>query len=323
VSSAARRVYGVTYAEWAQNGELAAKCQLQAQELLGFDGMGAFVDLSVEAGDLGQEMVFPVDSTPHPNYDNPFIKSPDDYLKIEQVAPTKWARMKEVITCCDILMNERGSTVPVSGFVYGPLGILAMMRSVEKLLTDCIRYKDQVQKGCEIITKVLVDYVKAQAKTGVHGIVVDTLFGCQGIMSKKLWKEIEGPFTTVIADAIREAGSSVVVHNCGTGPYFDAQIETMNPVAISFAHIPADCEDMKEAKDKYGDKITLVGYVDTSRYLFLGTPGEVKEECKREIEELGNGGRFILSTGCEVPPNGSLLNVIAMMEAVELYGKYD
>ena len=188
VFAAARRVYGVTYVEWAQDGELAAKCSLQAQVLLGFEGMGAFVDLSVEAAGFGQEVVYPVDDTPRPNYDNPLIKSPDDYSKIERVDPTKAPRMKEVITCCDILMNERGATVPVSGFVYGPLGVLGMMRGAEKLFTDCIKYKQDVVKGCEIITDALVDYVRAQAKTGVHGIVMDTLFACQGIMSKKLWR---------------------------------------------------------------------------------------------------------------------------------------
>jgi uroporphyrinogen decarboxylase len=48
----------------------------------------------------------------------------------------------------------------------------------------------------------------------------------------------------------------------------------------------------------------------------------MKQECKKEIEELAEGGRFILATGCEFPPNGSLMNAIAMMEAAELYGKY-
>ena len=66
LTSAARRITGVPFAEWAQDGELHAKCQLQAQELLGLEGMDVFVDLSVEAGDLGQEIVFPVDDTPHP-----------------------------------------------------------------------------------------------------------------------------------------------------------------------------------------------------------------------------------------------------------------
>ena len=56
--------------------------------------------------------------------------------------------------------------------------------------------------------------------------------------------------------------------------------------------------------------------------MFLGTPEEVKMECKRQIEALNKGGGFILATGCEFPPNGSLMNAIAMMEAAELYGKY-
>ena len=80
VCGASRRVYGVTYAEWAQDGELAAKCQLQAQELIGYDGILTLVDLSVEAADFGQEMVYPLEDTPHPNYGNPLIASPDDYL---------------------------------------------------------------------------------------------------------------------------------------------------------------------------------------------------------------------------------------------------
>ena len=89
VCGASRRVYGVTYAEWSQDGELAAKCMLQAQELIGFDGILTLVDLSVEAADFGQEMVFPIEDTPHPNYDNPFIKSPDDYLSSSSSIPPR------------------------------------------------------------------------------------------------------------------------------------------------------------------------------------------------------------------------------------------
>jgi uroporphyrinogen decarboxylase len=322
MTGAARRITGVPFAEWAQDGELHAKCQLHAQELLGLEGMDVFVDLSVEAGDFGQEIVFPADDVPHPNYNNPFIKTPDAYLTIKKIDPTKSPRMKDLIRCCEILMNERGSTIPVLGFVFGPLGILSMMRGPEKLFMDCLKYRKHVIKGCEIVTEVLVDYIKAQTKTGVPGIVVDTLFACSGIMSQKLWKEIEGPFTTILANAIREGGSAVVVHNCGNGPYFDIQIEAMNPVAISFAHVPIECKDMKEVKEKYGHKLTLVGYLDPARYMFFGSPEEVKAECKREIEELAAGGRFMLSTGCEFPSNGSFLNAVAMLEAAKLYGGY-
>lgn len=322
ICGASRRVYGVTYAEWSQDGELAAKCMLQAQELVGFDGFLTLVDLSVEAADFGQEVVFPVENTAHPNYANPLIKTPDDYSKLERFDPTKSPRMKEQIKLCDILMTERGATVPVMAFVYAPLGILSMMRSAEKLFADCIRYKADVIKGMEIITDVLVDYIKATAKTGVHMFILDTLFASECIMSKKMWTETEGPFARRMADAAREGGSMVGVHNCGNGPYFDAQIEAMQPAALSFAYPPADCKDFKETKEKWGDKTCLVGVISPPMYGYLSTPEEAKEECKREIADLAKGGGFIMSTGCEFPPNGSLLNAIAMMEAAELYGKY-
>jgi uroporphyrinogen decarboxylase len=322
VCGASRRVYGVTYAEWAQDGELAAKCMLQAQELIGFDGMLTLVDLSVEAADFGQEMVYPVEDTPHPNYNNPFIKTPDDYLKIEQVDPTKSPRMKEMLRYCDILMNERGDSVGVMGFVYFPLGILSMMRGAELLFRDCMKNREMVHKGMEIITEVLVDYIRAMAKTGVHAIVFDTLFASQCIMSKNLWRETEFPHAKRLAEVCQECEVPIIVHNCGNGIYFDIQIEAMNPVAFSFAYTPDDCEDMVECKEKYGDKVTLIGYVNPAQYMFLGTQEDVRRECKRQIDELAKGGGFILSTGCEFPPNGSLLNAIAMMEAAELYGKY-
>jgi uroporphyrinogen decarboxylase len=322
VCGAARRVYGVTYAEWSQDGEIAAKSMLQAQELVGFDGMLTLVDLSVEAADFGQEMVYPTEDTAHPNYDNPWIKSPDDYQKLERFDPTKGPRMKEMLKYCDILMTERGSTVPVMGFVYGPLGILSMMRGAEQLFRDCMKHVEAVHQGMAIITDVLDDYIRAMAKTGVHAIVLDTLFASNTIMSKKLWMATEACYVTRLANTIRECGAMVMVHNCGNGVHFDTQMEAMQPVAISFAYTPDGCADMADAKTKWGDKTALAGYVSPAQYMFLGTPEQVKEECKRQIQELGQGGGFILATGCEFPPNGSLMNAIAMVEAAELYGKY-
>ncbi len=263
-----------------------------------------------------------MEDTAHPDYDKPFITGPDDYAKIERIDVAKAPRMQEMIKYMDIVANEKAATVPIMGFVYGPLGILNMMRGAEKLFKDCYKHPEEVIAAEEVITDVLIDYIKALSKTGIHAIVLDTLFASQSIMSKKMWKKMEGPFTTRLADAIRANGMMVMVHNCGNGIYFDVQIEAMEPVAISFAYTPDDCETMADAKAKWGKKTCLCGYASPATYAFLGSPEEMKMECKKEIEELGKDGGFILATGCEYPPNGSLMNAIAMMEAAELYGKY-
>ena len=46
VCGASRRVYGVTYEEWSQDGELMAKSQIQAHNLIGYDGILGLIDLS-------------------------------------------------------------------------------------------------------------------------------------------------------------------------------------------------------------------------------------------------------------------------------------
>lgn len=322
VCGASRRVYGVTYDEWAQDAEIAAKSMIMAQKLIGFDAICTLVDLSVEAADFGQAMVYPIEDTPHPVYRDPLIKSVEDYQKIEYVDPRKSRRMTMMAQYTDLLMKAVGQEVAVASFVYGPLGILSMLRSAEKLFLDCMKHPEAVHQALEVVTQTLIDQIKYIGESGVHAIILDTLFASGSIMSKELWKKMEGPYATRLAAAIRETGALVFVHNCGNNVYFDVQIETMQPAAISFAYLPDDCKTPQELKAKYGEKTCLVGYVPPSPDMMLHTPAQVKEACKEQIQVLGPGGGYILSTGCEFPPNGPLPNAIAMVEAAEEYGRY-
>jgi uroporphyrinogen-III decarboxylase len=55
--------------------------------------------------------------------------------------------------------------------------------------------------------------------------------------------------------------------------------------------------------------------------LITGSPQEVKEYCRKLIQEVGKGGGFILSGG-SVADNPKLENLQAMMAAVREYGWY-
>jgi uroporphyrinogen decarboxylase len=59
--------------------------------------------------------------------------------------------------------------------------------------------------------------------------------------------------------------------------------------------------------------------VDTQHSLPLGTPEQVKDNVKRNIEALAPGGGFVFSTihniQAEVPPQ----NIVAMMEALKAF----
>ena len=59
VCGASARVLGTSVDRWSQDAGLATRSLLDAQELIGFDAWLTLVDLSVEAADFGQKVIFP------------------------------------------------------------------------------------------------------------------------------------------------------------------------------------------------------------------------------------------------------------------------
>jgi len=325
---AAHRVYGIRCDEMAMDGELAGKAWVASQQLIGYDAYCALLDLTLEAHDFGQDTEFLLNDVTRPNYNNPTVPDANSYGNVKPIeacvtkGPGGFSRMAEYIKTMDIMMNETGAFTAVVGFVFGTLGLLGMMRGAEKLFFDCVKHYDPVMKAQWVIAESLLPYIDKIAATGVHGICLDTLYASGGIMSKALWKKVELETSRKLADQIRKGGTTVWVHNCGNNVYFDAQIEAMDPLGISYAYVPDDCESHEEAKAKYGDKITMFGYVHPAERLFLGTKQELLDEIKVECDQLAKGGRYILAPGCEFPPNGNLNMAMAMMEGAEMHGKY-
>ncbi len=325
VCGASRRVLGVTYDKWSQDAELIAESLIQTHKIMNneFDIFVMLVDLSVEAGTFGQNVIYPIESTAYADPNNPIIKTVDDYRRIEPVNPREAGRMKVVIEATHRLAKEKGKEYGICGFVYAPLGVIGAMRGHERMFVDCIKNRDALIECCEIITPVLEEYAVAQLEAGAHAIVLDTLYASASIMSPKMWEAIEGPFAKRIADRIKKAGGAVVLHNCGGGIYFDVQQKWTDPIAISHAYPAADCKTWEEHAAKWGKKIVSIGYLTPAHVGMLWSEEQVMEEARKCIETFKDcDGGFILSTGCEFPPNGSLVNAYAIIKAAKAYGSY-
>ncbi len=55
-----------------------------------------------------------------------------DYHNLPQIEPRKTPRMSEHIKLCRTLVEKKGDTVPIVAFVFGPLGILSMLRGQDR-----------------------------------------------------------------------------------------------------------------------------------------------------------------------------------------------
>ncbi len=321
INSISRKYTGISYAQWARDAEKCAESIIKATDDIDVDCICSLVDLSVEAADFGQEIEYPEDAAARPSHSNWLIKTAEEYSKIEPVNPRKTPRMSGHIKLCDILVKARGKEKPVVAFVFGPLGVLSMMRGQQDLFMDLYDEPDRVKSALEAVNETLLEYVRALIETGVHAVMFDTLFASQSIMSKSMWDEFEGIYVEELAQYVHGQGRMVMIHNCGTGIYFDAQIKRMKPEAISFLHIPDDCSSFAEAKEKYGNVTTLIGHIPPE-WLITATKEEIEEECRKEIEMHKKGGGFILATGCEFPSVLGPEKAKYIVEACRKYGKY-
>lgn len=323
VCGASCRVLGYSYARWSQDPGIAVASLLAAQELIGFDGFLALVDLAVEAEDFGQELIYPEWNTAVPNPDNQLIKTPDDYGKVKRVDARASRRMSNSQTIVRELVKARGAEVPTMGFVYGPLGVLSQMRGAADLFKDLIRYPDRVLEAIHTINDVLMDHAMAQIEAGCHAMVLDPLFSAAGVLAKDTWIKFEGEIFKSIADAVADAGVPIIAHNCGLGVYFDAVIDYMKPLAMSHAHPAHGCASWEDHAATWFDKVVTVGYSDPAKVGHEFTQEQVIEDCRKQIDLFGRRqGGFIMSTGCEYPPNGNLLSARTMVRTCMTYGRY-
>ena len=80
--------------------------------------------------------------------------------------------------------------------------------------------------------------------------------------------------------------------------------------------------DVAKLKRLYGKELSFWGSIDVQHTLPCGKPGDVVDEVKSRLRDVGKGGGFILSTAHCIQPDTSLENIFAYYDAAKKYGKY-
>ena len=100
--------------------------------------------------------------------------------------------------------------------------------------------------------------------------------------------------------------------------FIEIGVDILNPVQASAGKM----SDFPALKKKYGSKIVFCGGVDTHRILPFGSVDEVREEVRRVIQTLGPGGGFMVGAVHTVMDDVPAENILAMVDAVEEFGRY-
>ena len=208
-------------------------------------------------------------------------------------------------------------------FIEPPVDMISFLRSFNKFMTDLVEIPEKVVEACEATENELLKSLDLQfqifkrkdARTQM------CLFGFSRIatnwISPKKF-DMFWPHIKRISDYIIKNGFIVQYHL--DNDYTDVlEYFTEFPKGKIMFHL--DMTDIFKAKEILGDRACLMGNVPP-QITGRGTPKEVEEYCKKQIEGCMEGGGYMLGSSCVLPDEIPAANLKAMKDCVMKYGFY-
>jgi len=93
-------------------------------------------------------------------------------------------------------------------------------------------------------------------------------------------------------------------------------VDIINPVQVSAMG------DTAALKERFRDKITFWGGIDTQHVLPKGSVNDVEAEVRNRIQDMGPGGGYIVSSVHNIQPDVPPQNIVSMAEATRKFGSY-
>jgi len=121
------------------------------------------------------------------------------------------------------------------------------------------------------------------------------------------------PWLKKIGDLCKQYNKPLIYHTDGIlYDVFDKIVEC----GVDAIHpIEPKAMKIKEVKERYGDKLCLVGNIDVD-LLSRGTPDEIRKNVRKNIEEVGYNGGYCVGSGNSIPEYVKLENYLALIDEV-------
>ncbi|WXG43774.1 MAG: uroporphyrinogen decarboxylase family protein [Promethearchaeati archaeon SRVP18_Atabeyarchaeia-1] len=216
-----------------------------------------------------------------------------------------------------------GERVYPIGFVVGifeltwqSMGFTEFARNLKTNASFVHRVYEEHAKFAEELAKLFLD-----AGAEIIGIGDDVAYKNNLMVSPKMWSEFVQPLASRIVNTIHKRGGLVFMHSDGyITPLIDLIIRTGYDGIQSLE--PLAGVRLAEVKEKYGDRIALIGGIDTSQLLPFGTEKDVEKAVRDAIKAAGMKGGYGIGPCTEIHWKCRPQNVVAMVKYARKYGNY-
>jgi len=249
--------------------------------------------------------------------DYPFPKGDD---------PTRFSGLREE---AQRLRDETPYAIStgIGGVVYE---ICWYMRGLERWFMDTI----ENQAFCEaLLDRTLAFwkgyYTKFMTQVGdlIDVVMIgDDIGGQSGpLFAPDFYRSIVKPRQKQLVQHLKSlTDAKIWYHTCGSvvpliPDLIDNGIDVLNPVQISAANM-----DPARLKEAFGTRLAFWGGgVDTQHVLSFGTPEEVRQDVRKNVETLKCDGGYVFNSVHNIQAGVPAENIVAMFDAAYEFGFYD
>jgi uroporphyrinogen decarboxylase len=202
----------------------------------------------------------------------------------------------------------------------GPFSLASMLLGLEAFLMalsepDC---RDQLHRLLEFSLEVVYRYALAQMEQGAHMTSIGESLSGPDVCSPKMYKEFEWGYAKRLVERLQEKDIRLAYHICGNATRI---VNDMTATGAAILELDYKC-DLPKIKEATFGRTTILGVIDPSDVLALGTPELVASTVREELEILAPGGGLILGPGCALPPLTPAENIHTLIETTHRHGRY-
>ena len=296
----------------AHNPELMAAVVLRSLQRHAYDACSPITDYGIGTESMGSTAVIR-------DWEQTFVadfavKSRADVARLRLPDPLRDGRMPVIIECERILVAKVGQVVGVNGGLAGPLSFAANLRGPQQILYDILEDRPLVTQLLQIALEAAKSFGEAQI---VHGGVktVNVYEPITTLISTAAGDEFSFPYLEELIRHLHGLGAKVLLHICNDTTRL---LERMVKVGADILSLDVQV-DLGRAKKIAGTQAALSGNVATQNLAMAGPEAIYAETC-RCIERAAVGGRFTVSSSCEVPIETPAANIDAMVRAARVFG---
>lgn len=290
----AQKRLGVSYREFATNGEVTAEAQLAMAARFDIDAITACTDAFRLAADLGAPMVFPEDKPPFAA--EALVRTAADLARLPKPDPTaRGSRMADRCLACAEMARHGGGETLVLGWVDMPFAEACSLCGLSEFMVMLYDSPALAHRILDFLTDRVIEFALAQVATGIDGVGAGD--AAASLISSDHYREFAQPYERRVVEAVHGAGKLLKLHICGNTT---ALLEDMAAVRADLYNVD-HLVDFSAALDAYGRHgLCLKGNLDPVADLLQATPQRCLDRC-RQCLDAAKGRRYMLSPGCEIP----------------------